>query len=173
MATTNVVYSESALARFWARIDKNGPVPPHRPDLGGCWIWTGTVSGTGYGKLSINCKQTYVHRLAWEVANSKPPSDMWVLHACDNPKCVNPGHLFLGTSSDNARDRSSKGRNNSRRGSDSPSALLNEVQVEEILKAHRAGGISQHELARRYGVTHSTIWMIVHGKSWAHVQMGE
>ena len=99
--------------RFWAKVDKNGPVPAHRPDLGPCWLWTGYRYPKGYGRASdprVASRQTYAHRLAWELTNGPIPDGMQVLHACDNPPCCNPAHLSLGSNLENVRDREAKGR---------------------------------------------------------------
>jgi hypothetical protein len=95
-------------ARFWAKVDKNGPVPAHRPELGPCWIWTGAKLG-GYGVFGR--PQITASRLAlqWAIGRELEP-DEWALHHCDNPPCVRSSHLFIGTSADNSADRDAKGR---------------------------------------------------------------
>lgn len=93
--------------RFWSRVDRSGD---------GCWPWTGSTypaSGSaisGYGHTRRGDENGYAHRDAWEFANGKSPGGLCVLHRCDNPICCKPGHLFLGTVGDNARDRAAKGR---------------------------------------------------------------
>jgi len=87
--------------RFNAKIDKTG----------NCWIWTGHIDMWGYGKSNYNGRAGSTHRISWMLNRGDIPIGMCVLHKCDNPSCVNPEHLFLGTHKDNAQDRSSKGRN--------------------------------------------------------------
>lgn len=94
--------------RFWPRVNRDGPVPSHRPDLGPCWIWTGGVGSHGYGALA---KSALAHRFSWELHNGPIPSETpCVLHHCDTRRCVRPDHLFLGTRADNTADMISKGR---------------------------------------------------------------
>lgn len=86
--------------RFWPRITKSD----------GCWIWPGAKNADGYGDVAILGTKRKAHRLAWEVTKGPIPEGLFVCHKCDNPPCVNPDHLFVGTNSDNMRDMSSKGR---------------------------------------------------------------
>lgn len=94
--------------RFWGRVEKDGPLLV--PELGPCWIWTGARTFAGYGLLGRGSKQfVYAHRLSYEIHHGEA-GDLYVCHRCDNPSCVNPGHLFLGTALDNVRDMLAKGR---------------------------------------------------------------
>jgi hypothetical protein len=156
--------------RLWRRVNKNGPVPAHRPELGPCWLWTGaTVEGYG----SIGIRGAYprgTHRVSWELAHGAIPPGVCVLHHCDARTCVNPDHLFLGTPADNIRDMDAKGRRRSPRGSGHWASKFTEEQVREIRRTYvprRNGGT--YELARRYGVTREAIRDIVKGKIWRHV----
>lgn len=78
---------------------------------GDCWIWAGSKSPEGYGGIAVDGGVRSTHRVAWELTNGKIPEGMCVLHKCDIPSCINPGHLFLGSNKDNAEDRKAKGRN--------------------------------------------------------------
>ena len=97
--------------RFWAKVDRSGPGPEHRPELGPCWQWTASRTRAGYGKFSIRrgCFEES-HRVSWRLHSGPIPDGLWVLHHCDNPPCVRPSHLFLGTNADNVADMLAKGR---------------------------------------------------------------
>lgn len=99
--------------RFWPKVDKNGPVAPHRPELGPCWMWTGGTDKKGYGRISIGRRSSggmvVAHRVAFLLEHGRWPEPC-ALHHCDNPSCVRPEHLFEGTKSDNMRDCARKGR---------------------------------------------------------------
>lgn len=101
--------------RFWSKVDKNGPIASHAPGLGQCWIWTGSTS-EGYGQINVgggDGRHDWAHRVSWEIHHGPIPDGLWVLHRCDNPSCVRPDHLFLGTVADNNRDMIAKGRHRS------------------------------------------------------------
>lgn len=100
--------------RFLQRVDKNGSIPPHCPELGKCWIWTGAHNELGYGTISRDGTRNNIvraSRISVELATGKEvPAEVKVCHKCDNPPCVRPSHLFLGTQKDNMQDAKRKGR---------------------------------------------------------------
>lgn len=101
--------------RFWEKVNKDGPVPTHCPELGPCWLWTASTKGGKwrYGVISQTGKHDSLllaHRVSWEIHNGPIPEGSLALHKCDNPSCVNPAHLFLGTFADNTKDMLEKGR---------------------------------------------------------------
>jgi len=99
--------------RFWPKVDKNGSAPEHCPELGPCWVWTGAHVPWGYGQIGLTGRKNgRAHVVSWEMHNGPIPDGLWVLHKCDNPPCVRPDHLFLGTVQDNTADMIAKGRHN-------------------------------------------------------------
>lgn len=162
--------------RFWSKVDKSAG-----PD--GCWLWTAGLGG-GYGSFWVDGHNVRANRFAYEVTNGPIPDGLHVCHDCpdgDNPRCVNPKHLWLGTSEENSRDRHEKGRDASGdrsgavtkpervpRGSRNGCAKLTETQVVGIRRRF-AGGETQTELARAFGVSQSAIWLIVREKKWTHI----
>lgn len=115
------------LTRFWGRVNRDGPIPGHRPDLGPCWPWTGSTSSDGYGHFRVNGELVRTHRFAYEQAHGNIPRGLDVLHHCDNPPCVNfERHLFVGTHSDNMRDMIAKHRGNKATGDRNGSRLYPE-----------------------------------------------
>ena len=96
------IRSANPQTRFWAKVIKRNPDE--------CWPWTAARTG-GYGYFGLDGRLVYAHRLSWEWANGQRiPDGMWILHSCDNPPCVNPAHLSLGTQLDDVRDMDRKGR---------------------------------------------------------------
>lgn len=139
--------------RFYQRISK-------RPD--GCWEWTGFVMKSGYGQMRYQDKTAYVHRVAYELAFG-PVGEAYVLHKCDNRKCVNPEHLFLGDHDDNMRDMFSKGRQ--ARGTRNSHAKLTEEQVLAIRKAHG----THKEIGTLFNVSQPLVSMIRTRRIWRHI----
>lgn len=132
----------------------------------GCWVWTRGRHGKGYGLFHVPGKTIQkTHRVSWEMHNGEIPDGLHVLHRCDNPPCVNPEHLFLGTNQDNVDDKVAKGRLRVQRGSSSGVARLTEDQVVAI----RADGRFQREIAETYGIAQTTVSAIKRRQNWAHL----
>lgn len=166
----------SLSVRFWSRINKDGPIPAHRPELGPCWVWTGGSYGNGYGAIAVGGhggKNRLVHRVAYEEQIGPIPEGHEVLHHCDNHPCGRGSHLFTGTQRENMDDMVAKGRgfspDKTHYGTDHGMAILNDEQVLEIRRTYDAGEMTQWSLARRFGVARSTIQLITARKSWRHI----
>ncbi len=140
-----------------------------RPAIGSpCWIWIGGVDRKGYGRISVDSRRQFVHRVAWRVAFGPIAPGLGVLHRCDNPPCFNPSHMFLGTDADNVRDMIAKGRNGQPKGAAHPRARLAEEDVRLIRDAYDEG-VSPAAMALLYDVSRSTISHIVLRRKWLHV----
>lgn len=156
----------SVASRFWPKVDKSaGP--------NGCWLWMAAKDPLGYGRFGIGrrgaCRIWLAHRVAWELVNGPIPDGMCALHNCDNPQCVNPSHLFIGTKADNIRDMDQKGRRRSGPvfGEDNHFAKLTAAQVVEI----RNATCSHREIAARFGLHPKHVGDIRRGKAWT--ELGE
>jgi hypothetical protein len=150
--------------RFWEKVDK-GTEP------GGCWLWLAKVNYAGRGRFYLNGKYEYAPRVSWMLTHGELPG-RWelVLHRCDNPRCVRPDHLFLGTDKTNSDDMMSKGRRRGPYGHWHPHSKLTEAKVIEMRQRYQAGE-SFGALAKVYGVTSSVVKKTVLGINWKHVPM--
>ena len=154
--------------RFWEKVDKCE---------NGCWEWR-VYTSDGYGRIDNDGKNMLSHRLSYEIHHplTQPIQDikLFVMHSCDNPKCVNPAHLSLGTHQDNMADMKNKGRWNGggagTPGEKNPSAKLTEQQVIEIRTRYANGGITHTQIAKEYGVSRQTISYIISRHTWAYLQ---
>jgi hypothetical protein len=161
-----VLSLEAVQQRFWGRVDKTD----------GCWLWTGTAHGYGYGLFNLPKTETApartwrAHRLSWVWEHGSIPDGLRVCHKCDVPACVRPDHLFLGTDNDNMRDAINKGR--MWEGADHPLAKLTPDAVRDI--RHRAAnGEIPYRIALSIGINPGTVWGILNGLSWKAVEIEE
>ena len=158
--------------RFWSKVNKNGSIPKHCPELGACWEWTAAKSSSGYGKFCLDWKnKTFpnTQRVAWELTYGEIPDELWVLHKCDNRLCCNPNHLFLGTPQDNVDDMFAKGRFVKLIGEQKPAAKLTREKVLYVRDRFALGTISKSALAREMQVGTSTIVAVLSGRTWKHI----
>jgi hypothetical protein len=149
-------FSENDARKFWKRVNKTDE----------CWLWTGKPHRSdawGYGRLTVNGKTIKAHRFAYILAYGDIPSGMLVRHRCDNPLCVRPDHLLLGTDQDNIDDKVSRGRQ--AKGERVGSAILSDANVVEIRAIYERGESHQAGIARLFGVDRRTINRIVHYQS--------
>ncbi len=128
-------------ARFWSKVNVG--------DRAECWPWRAKISGKGYGGF----QDMKAHRVAYELLEGPIPEGMMLCHHCDNPKCVNPSHMFIGAAADNNRDCMEKGRHGCPRGEKHPNSKLSDADVAAIRASNQRGV----DLARLYGVATSTI----------------
>lgn len=144
--------------RFWEKVARRGPDE--------CWEWTASrFSPNGYGQFD----NQGAHRVAWELTHGVIPAGSLVCHSCDNPPCVNPAHLFLGSSADNTADMVGKGRwHGPGQGEQHPNARLTTGAIQAIRIRAKAGE-TQALLAAEFGVGIAHINRIVHRKTWRHV----
>ena len=136
-----------------------------------CWEWQGYCNPYGYGSFNLNGKMQYAHRVAWELANGTVPDGLCVLHSCDNPPCVRPSHLFLGTLTDNSRDMVQKGRcrGAENAGEGNGRAKLTTGSVRLIRAMYASGHYVHSELASIFGICKTHASDITNHKYWRHL----
>lgn len=159
-------HARTVAERLYSRVDRDGPVPAHRPDLGACWVWLGhTVDG--YGRMVVDGVARGAHRIALALHLGRELQDgMDACHHCDYPPCVNPAHLFEGTQLENIADRDAKGR--AARGDTNGRARLTADDVRAI-RSRIARGASRAQAAAEFGVSKGSVSAIAEGRTWSHV----
>lgn len=136
-----------------------------------CWDWKGIIEHTGYGKLGIR-PPIKAHRASWIIHKGPIPKGLIVCHTCDNRKCTNPDHLWLGTHKDNIQDRIKKGRCNTAKGTQLKIARLSDGQVKKI-KDLLKKGLTCSEIGRQYKVSRKIVSRIKNGETWKHIKGNE
>jgi hypothetical protein len=136
---------------------------------GDCWEWKACIAQSGYGDFHYDRKTINSHRMSWLIFKGNIPSGMHVLHRCDNRRCVNPEHLFLGTNADNIKDMFAKKRNPSRRGELSGRAKLCPDDVIEMRKMYYENKLSYGYIASKFNVSKGAARHAVVGINWGHL----
>lgn len=171
---SRIIFPERIINLFWSHVDKSGD----------CWIYTGTILSTGYGQFcpgsQRNTRRWLAHRLSYFLEFGPIPENMFICHHCDNPPCVNPRHLFLGTPLDNTQDAVQKVR--LMRGSQWDIAHLptlakgerqgsSKLIADQVIELRRpySTGVNIYELGRRFGISPSNACLIVKRKAWKHL----
>lgn len=135
----------------------------------GCWVWVGRIHSRGYGGWLYGRKHYRAHRFSYAVFNGAVPAGLVVMHKCDNPSCVNPEHLELGTQGQNMTDMMRKQRHKAARGSEQRSAKLTDTQVKGILTLVLKFGIPRAWIGKSLGMQQSSISQICSGRKWKHI----
>jgi HNH endonuclease len=130
-----------------------------------CWIWIGSINEKGYGRFNLNGKCIRAHRVSYEIWKGKIHSKLYVLHTCDNRKCVNPKHLYLGDQLKNMDDMYKKKRNNQPKRENHPNSKLTSKKVKDIKKLLKSGMMGK-DIALKYNLHKQTIYNINSGKIW-------
>lgn len=150
---------EKTIARFWSKVERRGADE--------CWPWRAAIHPGGYGMLGVKHRPFLTHRVSWAIANGPIPDGMCVLHRCDNPPCVNPAHLFLGTQGDNMADKVLKGRQ--QRGESAYNTKYPDETIRTVRRL-RAAGVSLQSIESQTGVRRGYLRNLVSGARRRHVK---
>lgn len=159
----NRVRARPESERFWEKVDRRGPNE--------CWEWRASCFSSGYGQFAVGDERRPVtsHRVAWMQTHGPIPAGIFVCHRCDNRKCCNPAHLFLGTPAENTADMKRKGRAagpSPGEGHHSNKLTANDVRA---IRRRAQDGEAQRALASEFGVGEAQISRIIHRRQWAHI----
>jgi len=154
--------------KFWEKVNKKG-----KDD---CWEWLAGRNHKNYGNFYVSIgnskdKHWIAHRMAWKLTYGEIPKGLHICHHCDNPPCVNPNHLWIGTNKDNILDASRKGRLVRKiRGEDHHKSKLTEKEVIEIKHIRKETGLSFIKIGKMFNVHPTTIGYIMRGRTWSHIK---
>ncbi len=147
----------------WKYIDKKSNIE--------CWEWTRSLNTQGYGQMNVGGNPYLAHRIVYELTYNQIPYKLCVLHSCDNPKCCNPEHLFIGSRDDNNKDKKNKGRSYhpNHKGELNQTSKLTCKDIKEIRNLYSTGKYTQKELGNMFGVVRQNIGKIINHKRWKHI----
>ena len=154
----------SAVCKFEAFFARDNV--EHNTNEKGCWMWKSSIERKGYGRLRFKKRKLLAHRVSAEKHLGPVPSGLCVLHECDNPLCVNPSHLFLGTKKDNNTDRNVKGRSNPRKGE---AVRYSKLTADVVLELRRLYTRSSLKVAASLGISQATMSDVLTRRTWKHV----
>ena len=142
--------------RFWSYVNKTAT----------CWEWTGGLNGKGYGGFWLNGKTILAHRHSYELSKANEPS-LFLLHSCDNPKCVNPEHLREGTHQENMDDKVQRNRAYRPIGILNTQSKISDAVAQQIRDEYKPRKVTQKMLSEKYGICQQTISKIILNKTWS------
>lgn len=148
----------STVEHFWSKVDVR--------EEDECWEWRGGKDSDGYGGVRVGNRDYRAHRYSWMINYGDIPKNFLVCHKCDNPPCINPKHLFLGTHKDNVNDMISKGRRIYQKGEERYNSKLTWVKVSEIRTLVKTTDLSQSKIAKLYNISEALVSGIVNNKTW-------
>lgn len=158
-----IEWTDKKLVRFWNKVDRRVNAP--------CWEWLGSKGLKGYGEVRIDKQLWRAHRAVWILYFGSIPEGLLICHHCDNPSCVNPEHLFMGTALDNTRDMYEKGREfiptYTEVGEKHCQSKLTDDAVREIRTTYPK--LTMQALADYFNVSLVTVWQVIHRKTWRHI----
>lgn len=163
MTKRRIAQGNTPEERFWSNVNKDGPKMPHMGTK--CWEWRGYTGKNGYGQLTVNWIHWTTHRYVWFLVYNQEPT-LWILHYCDNRKCVNPKHLYEGTVQDNNRDRTER---NPMRGENHPNVKITMDIVKQIREAFHSGQRLK-QIIKMTGLSASHIKAIKQKRIWKWVE---
>ena len=159
----------TAVVRTWDRRMELIMHKVRKDSSTGCWEWLGAKNRQGYGTVRLGGKQPGMHRFFYMYYRGAIPDNLCVCHHCDNPSCVNPDHLFLGTQRENVQDMTRKGRRRDHFGNESKRAKLSPQKVRHIRQLYTTGKYTLRGLGKMFGVRNKAIWMVLHQVTWGWV----
>lgn len=177
--------------RFWSKVDKNGPVPPHRPDLGPCWLWKGSMFSNGYGAFWLAGQNRKANRVSYVLTHGSIADDVHALHHCDVSACVNPEHIYAGDHQQNMDDKVARGRQakgDSHYARTRPELLArgdrhvsrthpeiararSKVTAASVplIRSQGAAGVPIRQIARELNMPRNAVRQVLRGETWSDI----